>query len=292
MDTRKLAALWETIQSESINQAAEKLGYTQSGLTYLLNTLETELNIHLLTRTHKGVVLSEHGKELLPYLQDILKAESAFLKKRDELTDQRLNRIRIGAYSSVSNAWLPAALMAFRKIYPDVVIDIKIDSHRLPEWLRDGEIDFAIMDKYLANDFEWEHIYDDRMYACLPANHPLARESFTTLDKLVDYPFILPVSNTQNIVYTALKKQGLPSKDILIVDTIDATTLIQMVAQGLGVSFISRLYAPTCPGSVHLLPIHPPLIRQLSIVCRNKKKLYSNPYIVKFIDCLRQHIPE
>ena len=45
MDTRKLRVLLDTIKIKSINKAAEELGYTQSGLTYLLNSLEEELGV-------------------------------------------------------------------------------------------------------------------------------------------------------------------------------------------------------------------------------------------------------
>ena len=43
MDTKKLSILLATIQAGSLKKAAEKLNYTQSGLIYLVNSLEEEI---------------------------------------------------------------------------------------------------------------------------------------------------------------------------------------------------------------------------------------------------------
>lgn len=40
MDTKKLAALAAAVRLGSFTRAAEELGYTQSGLTHMMNSLE------------------------------------------------------------------------------------------------------------------------------------------------------------------------------------------------------------------------------------------------------------
>lgn len=40
MDTKKLEALATAVQTGSFTRAAEVLGYTQSGLTHMMNSLE------------------------------------------------------------------------------------------------------------------------------------------------------------------------------------------------------------------------------------------------------------
>lgn len=50
MDSKKIYALLAAIDCGSLTAAAEKLGYTQSGLTHMMNSLENELGLNLLVR--------------------------------------------------------------------------------------------------------------------------------------------------------------------------------------------------------------------------------------------------
>ena len=52
MDTKKLAALAAAVRLGSFTRAAEELGYTQSGLTHLINGLEREIGMTLIRRDH------------------------------------------------------------------------------------------------------------------------------------------------------------------------------------------------------------------------------------------------
>ena len=65
MDAKKLQVILNTAKIGSINKAAEKLGYTQSGLTYLINSIEEEIGISLLNRSHMGISLTDEGNEPL-----------------------------------------------------------------------------------------------------------------------------------------------------------------------------------------------------------------------------------
>ena len=69
VDTKKVAAFIETVRAGSINKAAVSLGYTQLGLTYILNSLEDELGLKLLERNHSGISLTSDAEELYPLLE-------------------------------------------------------------------------------------------------------------------------------------------------------------------------------------------------------------------------------
>ena len=68
MDTKKIRALLTALEKGSLTAAAEEMGYTQSGLTHMMNSLEDELGIRLLVRSKGGVRLSPAGRELLPQM--------------------------------------------------------------------------------------------------------------------------------------------------------------------------------------------------------------------------------
>lgn len=74
MDENKLRALLTAVQCGSITKAAAQLDYTQSGMTHMMNKLETELGCRLLERTSHGVKLTVQGEHLLPYVHNVLRA--------------------------------------------------------------------------------------------------------------------------------------------------------------------------------------------------------------------------
>ena len=61
MDSKKVSALLTAIDRGSLTAAAAELGYTQSGLTHMMNSLEDELGVSLLIRSKGGVRLSPTG---------------------------------------------------------------------------------------------------------------------------------------------------------------------------------------------------------------------------------------
>ena len=71
MDTEKCAALLCVIESGSITAAADKLGYTVSGVSRMMAAMETESGFPLLVRSKSGVVPTEDCLRLLPTVREL-----------------------------------------------------------------------------------------------------------------------------------------------------------------------------------------------------------------------------
>ncbi|MBP3318590.1 MAG: LysR family transcriptional regulator, partial [Ruminiclostridium sp.] len=71
MDQKKRKALLIAVELGNLTRAAEALGYTQSGLSYLITSLEQEVGFPLLVRSRSGVRPTEDCLTLLPYLRDL-----------------------------------------------------------------------------------------------------------------------------------------------------------------------------------------------------------------------------
>ena len=66
MDSKKLAAFLTVAQVGNLTRAAQKMNYTQSGMTHMMNALEKELGVALLRRGRNGVTLTPEARNLLP----------------------------------------------------------------------------------------------------------------------------------------------------------------------------------------------------------------------------------
>ena len=58
MDAKKLEILMTAVDLGSFSKASQVVGYTQSGLTHLVNSLEREIGLPLIKRSHNGISLT------------------------------------------------------------------------------------------------------------------------------------------------------------------------------------------------------------------------------------------
>ena len=61
MSIRKYIAYLRTVETGSITQAANELGYTQSAVSKMISDLEQDWQVKLLTRNHSGIEISSDG---------------------------------------------------------------------------------------------------------------------------------------------------------------------------------------------------------------------------------------
>ena len=76
MDSKKLEVLMTAADLGSFTKASEVVGYTQSGLTHMMNALEREIGFPLLQRNHNGIQLTEQGEKLMPAIREFLQANA------------------------------------------------------------------------------------------------------------------------------------------------------------------------------------------------------------------------
>ena len=89
MDKRHLDTLIAAVRTGSFSKASEELHCTQSAVTQSINALENELNCKLLIRSHKGIVLSETGELLYPFVLEAEKSLALLQKQAIRLSAKK-----------------------------------------------------------------------------------------------------------------------------------------------------------------------------------------------------------
>jgi len=170
MDAKKLEILMTAVDLGSFSKASEVVGYTQSGLTHLVNSLEREIGFPLIMRSHNGVSLTEQGKELVPDIRQFLQANASLENRIQAMARQQGETIRIAAYASMAMFWLPEILYRFRRICPKVDVDLRMVDHALEpfELLQEGKTDVIFASRQSSESCEWMPLYDELLYAILP----------------------------------------------------------------------------------------------------------------------------
>ena len=95
MDDRKLKTLLAAVRTGSFSKAAEELICTQSAVTQTMNSLEDELGVRLVERSHSGVRLSEEGEALLPFIVEADAAMNKLEREAKAVSEGRAQPLRI-----------------------------------------------------------------------------------------------------------------------------------------------------------------------------------------------------
>lgn len=189
MDDGKLRALLTAVECGSFSKAAAQLGYTQSAMTHLVNKLEAEVGCTLLERDSQGIRLTDAGKQLLPYIQNVICACDTLLQEAAEQNDPRTRTLRIGCFASIARARLPELLRAFRELHPEIKMDVLVRGDELPAALASGEIQLALVDEARAQGFDFLPLADTPLVAVVPPDFPWEGETIP-LERLLREPFL------------------------------------------------------------------------------------------------------
>ena len=97
----KYHAFAKAVEMRNISKAAEILGYSRSKLSNIIGSLEDELGLRLLKEEDGLVVLTESGKKLIPYCQQIVETERKLKFEALSMLNQSEDSIRIGTPNSM-----------------------------------------------------------------------------------------------------------------------------------------------------------------------------------------------
>lgn len=283
MDIEKLKALKVIVETGSITRAAERLGYSQPGLTGMLNRLEQEIGYPVLQRGSGGVSLTESGEALMPHVERILRDSRALEQAIADHRPEERRILRIGSYTSISRNWLPPVLKGFGTEFPDVELTVKDGSCMdIEQWLMEGTIDVGLLSNCFSAPLEFLPLLQDPYYAVLP---PEERPGETfDISAFNGRTFFVPSNGVDTEVLRILERSGVTPRFSLIAT--EDSAVIKMVEQGLGCSLLSELILRGSTDHVSLVPVDPPAFREVGAAVRSLKK--AGPVLRSFLRYIRR----
>ena len=289
MDSKKLEILVTAADLGSFTKASEVVGYTQSGLTHMMDALEKEIGFPLLQRSHSGIQLTDQGQQLMPAIREFLRANANLENQIQSIAQQKTDVIRIAAYASIAMQWMPEILYRFRRLCPEVNVDLRMVDHALEpfELLENGKTDVIFASRQNYSCCDWVPLYQEKMLAILPRDYPLQQEVFYLRD-FAGQDFIMPYGKFENDVNAALEPVGVSLNAQQ--SRVDDETVIRMVGKGLGVSMMTELMIRGRTDDVQCVPVYPPAIRELGMGTHIRKQ--ETDSIRKLKNCVIQFVQE
>lgn len=264
--------LTKAVETGTLTQAAEELGYSQSGLTRAINALEDEWNVKILMRGRNGVKLTAEGERLLPYIRTVLHDQRRLEERIGEINGLRDGLIRIGTFNSVSAQWLPGIIKKFHTDHSGIRFELLHGTDaQIVNWIGDGRVDVGFVAYPTRSELEADFLYRDPIVSIFAENDPLAKLEKFPLSMLPELPYVALNEGVEDEI-TAILNQNRIEPDTRFMES-DDHAVIAMVEQGLGTSLMSRMMLEGFSRRIVAVAIDPPGHRDLGIACRSKELL-------------------
>ncbi len=240
---RQLRYLVAVVDRCHFGQAAEACLVSQSTLSAGLQELEDLLGATLVERTRRSVLPTPLGREIAERARQLLKGAEELVDITRSAADPMSGALHLGVIPTIGPFLIPRVMPALRETFPRLRLYLREDqTARLLGQLNAGKLDAALLAlPYPMGDLETEDIAEDRFSFVCPTGHRL---SGTDPAQPVTVP-------SEDLL---LLEDGHCLRDHAIAAcALDATphnaafqgtslhTLVQMVANGLGVTLLPQM---------------------------------------------------
>ena len=249
MNLKQLEAFARVAETKSFSAAAKMLFLTQPTVSAHIASLERELNTCLLIRNTKGVALSESGKELYAYAEQMLELEQK-IRERFGLTGRQPGSVlRIAASTIPSLYLLPDIMARFRKEYPEEQLKLfETDSSGVVEMILSHKADVGFTGTVLEKgSCTYIPFYQDELVVLTPSSERYrARKNDDIVSWILEEPVILREegSGTRKEALRLLAQTGVDISKLNVAAMMEnQETIKRSVGSGMGISILSKLAA-------------------------------------------------
>ncbi len=283
MNTEKFEVLLSVIKTKNLSKTAQLLGYTPSGVSRIIKTLENELGFPLFVRSKKSLTPTKSCEGLLPLVKSFLQSASDIESFSASVCGLLAGTLTVGTSASMYYAPLVKIIKEFNLLYPDVKFNIVEDtSSHFATALEQGKVDFCIMSRR-SGDFLWEHLCYDELIIWANKEHPFAKSKGISINQLRKEKFVDIYPNIDTDKKRFFEKFEI-EPDIQYTAN-DLFAYYAMVEAGLGIAVANRNYTGNFKGDVVSVSIDPPYFTELGIATPKLSSL--SPAAKSFLDFVK-----
>jgi LysR family hydrogen peroxide-inducible transcriptional activator len=237
---RAFAAVAEHLH---FRDAATAIGMSQPALSGAVSALEETLGVTLVERTTRKVLLSPAGERLAVRARAVLAEVAALMEEAEAVRAPFTGALRLGVIPTVAPYLLPTVLNLVHECYPDLDLQVHEEqTANLLDGLTTGRLDLLLLAVPLGVPGVTElPLFDEDFVLVTPLGHELGgrqgipREALRALNLLL-------LDEGHCLRDQALDICREAGRDDVPVTTTAAglSTLVQLVAGGLGVTLLPR----------------------------------------------------
>ncbi|MFO1049817.1 MAG: hydrogen peroxide-inducible genes activator [Geminicoccaceae bacterium] len=243
---RQLRYLAALARHGHFGRAAEECSVTQPALSVQIQELEAGLRTSLVERSRGRIALTAEGLEVARRAARIL-AEVADLEDYARHRTRLLTGpLRLGVIPSIAPYLLPAALPALQERHPALELRLRESQTGVVlDELQRGLLDLLVLSLPIDQpEIETLRLFDDRFILAVPASHALAAQPGCTARLLAEERLLLLEEGHCLRDQTLSYCRGVDQGSLASFGASSLSTIIQMVANGLGITVLPEISLP------------------------------------------------
>ncbi|MYR06557.1 LysR family transcriptional regulator [Gordonia sp. SID5947] len=262
MELRHLRYFRAVAEELHFGRAAERLHIAQPPLSQQIRHLEAELGVTLFVRSTRRVELTPAGTAYLKRVEAILDAVDVAGLQAQRVAEGRQGTLAIGCVGSATYSLLPRLVRALREELPD--LDVSVRGEMLApaqlSALMAGEIDLALLRPPAGGaEIVVETIRHDRLFVAVPEGDPRWRGETVHVGSLRDAEIIVHAGHGRSVMNGIVAAICASAGFVPAIrhEVTETSTLVTLVAAGLGVAIVPEPTAALGVAGVRYLPLSP-----------------------------------
>lgn len=284
MNLVKYEAFVKVSELGNITKVAKELGYSQPGISHMLDSLEAEFGFPLLIRGKDSIHLTNDGMQILDYCKQVIENEAMLQNVVAQINGLVSGSINVGATSSSLQDFAVKLVHNFTSTHSSIKVRIYEDCITgLKNRLASGEIDVAITTDNIPDGFSFWPLVHDPACLILRDDHPLASYDEVPIEALNDCDMIMPIPYWDDNILLVQKAQ--PFEPNITHYTASDTASVTMVKENMGVYIMTRIQAINLPKHVVVRDFAVPITRPIGVAARPMKT--QSPAVKEFVKSAR-----
>lgn len=248
MNSKHVQVLATLLATNSTIATARKVGLSQSGVSRILHTVESELGLTLFHRDKGRLIPTPEALSLGQDVDSVVRSFERLSSNVENLKNGSAvpDIIRLGLPGSMWENLAPKVLAEHGKLFPNACIETYFTtSTAVPKLIEDRVVDvgFVRMDAAIPPGVECELITSSYSVCVLPDGHQLSQHETITPKSLVGVPLVLIGRGGKNrlLLDQAFANAGV--KQFVKIETHTASSACAYAANGLGVAIVGGFFA-------------------------------------------------
>jgi len=227
-------------------RAAEACYITQPSLSASIKELELMLGKTLVERTRRQVQLTPLGGEIVEQARGVVQATKSLYEHAASERPPLTGTLRLGVIPTIAPYLLPRVLPKIRNRYPSLKLYLReAQSADIVAQVRGGALDLVLLAfPYPVDGLETRIVGEDAFQVAIPHNHSFHQQNSVSAESLQDQKLLLLEEGhclrDQALSVCRLTPEPGGSTPVEFQAT-SLQTLVQMVANGLGVTFLPQM---------------------------------------------------
>jgi len=186
MNLRALQYFVKLADLRHFSKAADACFVSQPTLSTQIKKLEEELDVQLVERSPKMIMLTPVGEEIANRARLVLRDIEQIRTVARRSSNPAEGVLRLGLFPTLAPYFLPHVVPEVRRRYPLLRLQLAEEkTEDTVRMLQQGQLDAALLALPVNDDgMEVEVLFEEPFVLALPADHPLAAHTTVTLSDL------------------------------------------------------------------------------------------------------------